>query len=138
MSRKNKEAERETRRKKVAANMLAGLNYRDMSEALGVSVGTIGNDAKVVLDRWRSEQVETVDEWVLMSVRRIDRAINAIWEPVSRGDLRAIDRFVKLEERRARLLGLDAPSSNNVDVTSSGKRIKGYVVVSPDDWGGDG
>jgi len=41
---------------------------------------------------------------------RIDRAQAAIWDQVIKGNHGAIDRFVKLSERRSRILGLDAPA----------------------------
>lgn len=107
MSRKNKEAEREIRRKKVAANLLAGLNYRAMAEALGVSLSTVAEDVKIILGRWRREQVGLVDQVMQLELVRLDRALNAIWEQVLAGDHRAITSMLKIMERRAKLLGLD-------------------------------
>lgn len=109
MSRKTDEARREERRKQVAANLLAGLNYRDMADALGVSLGTISADVRMILGRWQREQVETIDDWVVVQCRQIDRALNAIWSKVLDGDLAAIDRAVKLMERKSKLLGMDKP-----------------------------
>ena len=57
-----KKAEIENRRTEVvAANLLAGLNYRDMASGLDVSLGTIANDVKIILGRWQKEQVETTE-----------------------------------------------------------------------------
>jgi hypothetical protein len=109
MSRKNQEAEVELRRKKVAANLLGGLNYRQMAEALGVSIGTISSDVKIILGRWQREQVKDAGDYVQMELVRLDRALNAIWDRVLEGDLKAIETMLKIEERRARLLDLDAP-----------------------------
>lgn len=107
MSNKNKAAEREMRRKQVAANLLAGLNYRDMAEALGCSVGTIASDVRKVMDEWRTARVAVIDEWKELQLRRLDRAINAIWDKVTDGDLAAIDRLQKLIEAQAKILGVD-------------------------------
>jgi hypothetical protein len=118
MSRKNQEAEVELRRKKVAANLLGGLNYRQMAEALGVSIGTISSDVKIILGRWQREQVKDADDYVQMELVRLDRALNAIWDRVLEGDLKAIETMLKIEERRARLLDLDAPitiKANDID-----------------------
>ena len=49
MSRKNKEAEREVRRKRVADGLLCGLTYRQMSEELGVALGTIVVGVRLLL-----------------------------------------------------------------------------------------
>ena len=99
----------EDRRKRVAANLLAGLTYREMADALGVSIGTIARDVTLNLERLHRESILKTDAAVTLDLRRIDRIINAIWTKVVDGNLQAIDRMIKLLERRAKLLGLDAP-----------------------------
>ena len=120
MSRKTQQAEIEIRRKKVAANLTAGLNYRDIAGALDVSLATVAGDVKTILKRWRAEQVSTIDQWVQLESHRLDRAINAIWEKVNDGDLNAIDRALKIMERRAKLLGLDTPSVTRLEGADGG------------------
>lgn len=112
MSRKSEEAQIELRRKTIAANLIGGLNYRDLAETLGVSIGTITNDVKIILGRWRREQVDDVGDWVQLEVRRLDKMFNTIWNNVIAGDLASLDRALKIMERRAKLLGLDAPEQN--------------------------
>jgi hypothetical protein len=104
---KQKSLALEQRRKQVAANVLAGLNYRDIAEGLGVSLGTVARDVKIMMDRMRKEQVQDVSEAALIDLRRIDVALNAIWEDVKNGKLLAIDRFERLLRRRAEMLGYD-------------------------------
>lgn len=101
------EIEREERRKKVAANLLAGLNYREIAAALGVSVGTVSNDVDLLVRRWRTEQISEIGQWQSLNLKRLDRAINAIWGQVADGNLAAIDRLQKLIEQQGRLLGFD-------------------------------
>lgn len=105
--RQRDEIEREARRKKVAANLLAGLNYREIAEALGVSIGTVSADVQLLVRRWRAEQVGDISQWQALNVKRLDRAINAIWGEVADGNLQAIDRLQKLIEQQGRLLGFD-------------------------------
>ena len=102
-------AAREHRRKHVAANLLAGLTYREMAEAFGVSLGTIKNDVDFVMRHWQHEQVEVTADYVSLQERRLDRALNAIWGDVLTGDVKAISALLKIEERRAKLRGLDQP-----------------------------
>jgi len=130
MSRKSRAAEIELRRKKVAANLIGGMNYRDIAEALDVSVGTVANDVKILFARWQKEQVRDYDELITAEVRRCDRLLNAVWNEAMDGKLTSIDRALKIMERRARLLGLDAPMRQ--DVTSGGETLK--VVLG---WGDD-
>jgi len=102
-------AARAHRRKQVAANLLAGLTYREMAEALGVALGTIKNDVDYVMAHWQHEQVEAATDYVTLQERRLDRALNAIWGRVLNGDDKAITAMLKIEERRAKLRGLDQP-----------------------------
>lgn len=46
-----------------------------------------------------------------LEVDRLDRLLTAVWPKALRGDLAAVDRVLRVAERRARLLGLDAPVS---------------------------
>jgi hypothetical protein len=103
-------ATREQRRRIVAANLLAGLTVREMAEALGVSKGTVERDLKVIMQRWRDEQLEDTDQVVQMELKRIDVAVNALWDDVKAGKVSAIDRFVRLQEQRAKFLGLYKPT----------------------------
>ncbi len=120
---KSKSAIREQRRQTVAANLLAGLNYRAIAEGLGVSLGTVANDVKIVMKRWRKEQLEAASEVAQLELVRLDRALFGIWSDVQAGDTASIHTMLKLMERRAKLLGLDAPS--NVKVTWRDKLPEG-------------
>ena len=130
MRKKVSMAEREIRRQKVAANLLAGLNYRAMAEAMGVSIGTIAGDVKVILNRWQKEQVGVVDQVMQIELTRLDRALNAIWANVLAGDDKAINNLLKIMERRAKLLGMDKISGMTEDEPFVVKVLRG---VSMDD-----
>jgi len=104
---KKKSLELEERRLKVAANILAGLNYRDIAKGLNVSLGTVARDAQIVITRMRKEQVNTMSEAALIDLRRIDVALNAIFDDVKEGKLLAIDRLLTLLKRRAEMIGYD-------------------------------
>ncbi len=65
---------------------------------------------------------EPAEELRSLSAERLDRATLAIWRAVSAGDTHAIDTLLRIETRRARLLGLDttpqppAPTGETVKV----------------------
>lgn len=48
------------------------------------------------------------------------------------GDPRFLSGVQWCIERRCLILGVDAPKKS--DITSGGQAIKGYAVISPDDW----
>jgi len=99
-------AQRELRRQKVAANLLAGLTYREIASALEIALGTVSNE-KVILGRWQREQVVDVSLYIDIECRRLDMALNAIWGKVQNGDMSAIDRMLAIMNRRARYKGYD-------------------------------
>ncbi len=107
MSNKAKAVERAQRRQRVAVNLLAGMSYREVADALKVSPATICRDADSILEEWRTARLDTADKWVSLQVKRLDRAINAIWGSVLGGDPAAIDRLQKLIDQQGRLLGYD-------------------------------
>lgn len=115
IQKKTDTAERELRRRKVAANLLAGLSYRQMAEALGVSIGTIAADVRTIIDHWRKEQVQDVDSWMQVQLRRLDTILNAIWTRVLEGDLKAAETALKVIERQAKLLGMETQHVEIVD-----------------------
>jgi hypothetical protein len=107
---KARQLEVEKRRSVVASNVLAGLNYRDIAKGLEVTIGTISNDMKIILKRYREEQVSASEENAILDLRRIDTALNAIWPRVAKGEYQAIDRMMVLLRRRAEILGYDKES----------------------------
>ena len=104
------EVEREARRKSVSAYFLAGVTYRQMAEALGVSLGTIAADVDIILKRWQGEQVQNVEGKVTLQSARLDVALKSIWSKVIGGQEAAVDRLLAIVDRYARLHGLYAPT----------------------------
>lgn len=51
---------------------------------------------------------EPADDLRRLELSRLDEALRAIWPKVKKGDLFAIDRYLKISERRAKLVGLDS------------------------------
>ena len=60
---------------------------------------------------------ETVELMRALDGRRIDEMLSAVYERAVNGDLFAIDRVVRLLERRARLYGLDVQPAAAAGVT---------------------
>lgn len=133
MRAKDDEARIEQRRKLVAANLLGGMNYRELAEVCGVSIGTISSDVKIILGRWRKEQVADTSDYAQMELRRLDKALNAIWNKVIDGQLDALDRFLRIQERRAKLLGLDAPNETQLSGADGGPLAVSIIEVVKSD-----
>ena len=103
-------------------------NLRDgrdplVGEALRVSVA---RDLTKGLEQAAKYEALSREEWVQFEVAGLNAAQAAMWPKVLRGETVAIERYVKLSERRSKLLGLDAPvqveSKSEVSITVEGRQ----------------
>jgi len=134
------------RREKAIALRVRGKTVRDIAKELGVSVGLAHSD----LDAVRSELAEQTREYAeterSFQLARLDEATQLCMRLIQEaGDegLAAVDRLVKLEDRRAKLLGTDAPERNEIvaaipEVTPDKARqimssLFGAVTPEPDE-----
>jgi hypothetical protein len=97
----------------------AGISYARIAEALGFNSPQAA--WKAVNSALKKTVQEPADELRTLEVERLDAAAAAIYPSVKQGQYGAIDRWIKIMERRAKLLGLDAPTKT--DVTSGGDKI---------------
>ncbi len=125
--RRSQAAERE---KLAFALRVAGMTYAQIAERLGVTTAGAYKMVKRVLERTRKETDEAADELRRLEVERLDALLLTLWKSATSGNLGAVDRVLRVMERRARLLGLDAPTRQ--DITSGGETLK--VVLG---WGDD-
>jgi hypothetical protein len=113
----SREAMIEERRALVAVNVAAGLTVREVVQALGVPRSTVARDRLHVIRAWREGQTRAIDDFISLELRRYDLAQIAIWNRVQRGDLQAIDRFLKISKSRRELLGLDRRPATRLEVS---------------------
>lgn len=128
-ARNQQKLELEERRKVVAANLLAGANYRDLASSLNVSVGTISGDFKAIIKEWRAHYARDADDWIKIHLRRLDKLLNTVWSKATADppDYRAIDTALKIMERQARILGIDQMPDLHFNLTlvnNVAKKIK--------------
>lgn len=64
----------------------------------------------------KQELQETVDIWVQQELDRLDHYLVSLSPRVDRGEPRAIEVAIKVGERRAKLLGIDAPVRAEITV----------------------
>ena len=58
------------------------------------------------------------DEVRTLELERLDRFLSYLWDKIEQGDPIAIDKGLKIMDRRAKYLGLDAPIKQQVEVTT--------------------
>ncbi len=102
---------------------IAGKSYPQIGVEIGVSTTAAYNMVKRVLDKMIKRTSENAEQVVKIEIERINRLIAAIWGKAIGGDMAAIDRVVKLMERKAKLLGLDS-STVNVDLQKYSDEIE--------------
>lgn len=90
---------------------LAGMTHKQIAKTLNVSPEMVG--------RWIQDAVygrikEPADVIRQIEIERLDLMLLALATKVRAGDVQAIDRALKIMERRARLLGLDAAEKKDI------------------------
>jgi hypothetical protein len=71
------------RRLKVAQMMLRGLNQSDIARKLKVNRSTICRDQKQVMEEWKADRVELLDEYKQIQLARLERQywqLNEAWD----------------------------------------------------------
>ena len=112
----------------VMALRKSGATYRQIAEQVERQVGkenlptTWGEryahkDVRRELNRIQAETGETAQETLMLELARLDAALMAIWRGVQSGDYQAIDRLLRIMDRRAKMLGLDAPAKSMAEIS---------------------
>jgi len=96
----------------------AGLTYRQIGEQIGLSSTAAWKHVKTGIDAARAEIAETGAEVLELELDRLDGMLRALWPKVLAGDTDAIRTSLRVQERRARYLGLD--QADKLEVSGPG------------------
>jgi len=93
----------------------AGATYQKIADTLNYK--NPSGAAQAVMSAMMQIIEEPAKEVLKLELERLDAILLSIWKAISQGHLSAIDRGLKIMERRARYLGLDAPvkQDNSLD-----------------------
>lgn len=102
-----------------------GATYEQISTTLGVSKKRAYEDVRDALKEITREPAEDLFK---IELQRLDRLWQVAFKAALSGDMTAMDRAIKLIDRRAKLLGLDAPkelkiNAENVDLDATVGRL---------------
>lgn len=107
---------------------LSGLSYRQIAEEMGVSLGTVQRRLELYIkDRVHPK----ADEYRARQIDSLHMYLRALRKPILSGDPKAIANAVRIQERIAKLLGLDAATAFvvkgevSVEDTTAMRIIKG-------------
>ena len=114
----SKAAEREARRDQVMTYTLSGASLRQIARAIGVSFMTVQRDINARLEASASQCPATA-KYRQLQREQLNHLLSTWW-PRAREDLGALDRVLKILEREAKLLGLDAPVRQEITGAEGG------------------
>jgi hypothetical protein len=103
-------------RAKAMSLRVAGRTMVQIAKALDVSIPTVNKLLGESLQEFQAEEKEACQKLRATTCARLDVMVGKLWPLVQQGDSSAILAVVKIEERRAKLLGLDKPAQVKVSV----------------------
>lgn len=110
----NRKDRQSVRRQQAMTFRLAGMSYEQIGERMDLTTNGARALVERALDRAENRNVETMRE---LENARLDRAQAVIWPQVLRGDLKALDAYLRISDRRAKINGLNAPT--RIDLSMS-------------------
>ncbi len=104
---------------------ISGMTYREIAQAMIARYGVDSlphsyderyayADIKAEVIKLHASNLDTVNDLRMLEAQRLDQVQLAIMPKVLNGDLKAIDRFLKIVDTRAKLFGLYSPAQLKV------------------------
>ena len=129
-----KRVEMEARRQKVAELYLRKTKQEDIAKELKISQATVSRDLTWLRRRWTEAAIGDIDarrgrELAELEEMELDCAVQF---GVSK-DPRLLNTRLRIKERIAKMLGLDAPERK--DITTGGKPVSVSIVEVVKDYG---
>jgi hypothetical protein len=114
--RKSPDAEVLAKEAEVVKLRRGGLTWDMIAERVGYSAPMSAQRAYMrAANRIVQDDIDAIRK---METERLDIAQSAIWGRVLNGELTAVQTFIRIQERRAKLLGLDQPFKQQIEVTT--------------------
>ena len=130
MSRKLPEPAAVDRQRRALELRRQGASYSTIASRLGYA--NKGGAHKLVRRALRATLQEPADELRRLETERLDALLRALWHKAIAGHGAAIDRVLKVMERRANLLGLDAPKKVQQTIDPAVRAIAAEVAAECD------
>ena len=110
-----------------------GLRLDDIAAQIGVSRSGAHQLLTAAMQRMGAQIQALADEERLLELARLDELWRPVYALALTGDLPAVDRCLRIMERRARLLGLDAPERQEQVVTEGLRPIIRVIFDGSED-----
>lgn len=112
-------------RKKICDLRVSGASFARIGEMLGISTSNAFQHFKKALRDIPLESAKTARQ---VELERLDIATLAIAKKIREGNAQAILAMLKISERRAKLLGLDAPTTTRLTGEDGGPLAVEHVA----------
>lgn len=109
---------------------VAGWAVWQIADHLGVETNTVHNQIVGQLTTWRDMTQEMANELRELELQRLDEFLRALWPKIQTGNPRAIETALKVSERRAKLMGLDAPEKREVTLDANVQTLNHAELIS--------
>jgi hypothetical protein len=106
-----------------------GRTYVQIAEQLEVSTSAAHKAVADYLEQTRAVSREAAEEVRRLELDRLDRVLAVVGPMAEGGDLQAVDRLLRIQERRASLLGLDAPKAQLVAVDARPDTVRALMAL---------
>ena len=90
------------RQKRAVELRRAGYSYREIGKAIGIGTTSAHRLVSKAVVETRTAIAEDTHEMRTLELSRLDALLGSLWADARRGNLGAIDRVLKIMERRAK------------------------------------
>jgi Ni,Fe-hydrogenase III large subunit len=119
------------RQKEALSLRLVGLSYDAIAERLGFA--NRSGSFRAVQAALKKTLQEPADELRTLELERLDSMLLPLMAQAKKGNQGAVDRVLRIMERRAKLLGLDAPTKQEVTGKDGGPLVIAIGGLDPDE-----
>lgn len=131
MANREQEVKAYERQKEALSLRLVGLSYDAIAERLGFA--NRSGAFRAVQAALKKTLQEPADELRTLELERLDGMLLPMMAQAKKGNQGAVDRVLRIMERRAKLLGLDAPTKQEVTGKDGGPLVIAIGGLDPDE-----
>ena len=118
------------RKRQAVALRIAGATFEQIGERLGISKQAAHGLVVKALEATNKQTAETAEQLRAIELQRLDALQAALWADAMRGDEQKVDRVLRVMQRRAALLGLDAPARQEIAQTIETVETYDYNIAT--------
>jgi hypothetical protein len=107
------EEDRRAKRVEILALRLAGFAVPQIADRMDLSASEVSTIVESTLEGTKNRAVAEMRE---LENQRLDRAQSAIWSEVVKGNVQAINTFLRISQQRSKINGIYAPKKIEMNV----------------------